>query len=142
MARRNLVQKTVTVRFKEEYGFSPKAYKSREVPIPDQLIEMLIQWKKKSNGSLVFPTSGGLPNGDFLEICKAIAKRAGLKQDEFWLHKFRATFASLALWCGIDLRTVQMWMGHSDLESTMRYLKPNRSQAVRQQVNRIFSRSQ
>jgi len=29
-------------------------------------------------------------------------------------------------------------MGHTDMESTMRYLKPNRSQAVREKVNEIF----
>jgi len=33
---------------------------------------------------------------------------------------------------------VQLWMGHSDMESTMRYLKPNRSQAVREKVNAMF----
>ena len=32
---------------------------------------------------------------------------------------------------GVDLRTVQYWMGHKDLESTMRYLKPNRSHSDR-----------
>jgi integrase len=26
---------------------------------------------------------------------------------------------------GVDLRTVQDWMGHTDLSSTLRYLKPN-----------------
>ena len=39
---------------------------------------------------------------------------------------------------GVDLRTVQMWMGHTDMESTMRYLKPSRSQQVRAKVNEIF----
>jgi len=29
-------------------------------------------------------------------------------------------------------------MGHTDIESTMRYLKPNRSQAVRDKVNVMF----
>jgi len=33
---------------------------------------------------------------------------------------------------------VQMWMGHTDLESTMRYLKPNRGKAVREKVNAMF----
>jgi hypothetical protein len=33
----------------------------------------------------------------------------------------------------------QQWLGHSDMESTMRYLKPSRSQQVRDKVNEIFS---
>src|SRR5260370_19383085 len=40
---------------------------------------------------------------------------------------------------GVDLRTVQQWLGHSDMESTMRYLKPSRSQHVRDKVNEIFA---
>ena len=52
-------------------------------------------------------------------------KRAGLEGDYF-LHKFRATFATWHLWAGVDIRTVQAWLGHEDLASTMRYLKPNK----------------
>jgi integrase len=37
------------------------------------------------------------------------------------------------------LRTVQQWLGHSDMESTMRYLKPSRSQQVKEKVNEIFA---
>jgi integrase len=44
-----------------------------------------------------------------------------------------------SLWTGVDLRTVQQWLGHSDMESTMRYLKPSRSQQVREKVNEIFA---
>jgi site-specific recombinase XerD len=87
---------------------------------------------------LVFPTSGCNPKLDFLDCLKAVAKRSGLKEDDFGLHKFRATFATRALWEGVDLRTVQLWLGHSDMESTMPYLKPSRSQQVRQKVNDIF----
>lgn len=36
-------------------------------------------------------------------------------------------------------RTVQQWLGHSDMESTMRYLKPSRSEQVREKVNEIFA---
>jgi len=107
----------------------------------------------KSNGCrLVFPTAGCRPKLDFLDCCKAIAKRTGLncgecdgckgtaKRCERWyLHKFRATFATWSLWAGVDLRTVQLWLGHSDMESTMRYLKPSRSQQVRDKVNEIFA---
>jgi site-specific recombinase XerD len=57
-----------------------------------------------------------------LRRLKTVATRAGMDPDTCWLHKFRATFATHALQGGIDLRTVQSWMGHTDLASTMRYL--------------------
>ena len=37
----NLVRGVITVRYKPEFGFSPKAYKGREVPIPDRLVKSL-----------------------------------------------------------------------------------------------------
>jgi hypothetical protein len=70
-----------------------------------------------------------------------VAQRAKLDKENFWLHKFRATFATWSLWAGVDLRTVQQWLGHSDMESTMRYLKPSRSQHVRDKVNGFLLRA-
>ena len=137
----NLVRGVITVRYKPEFGFSPKAYKGREVPIPDRLVRSLKKLKAGFDPAacpLLFPTSGCRPKLDFLDACKAIATRAKLNPDNFWLHKFRATFATWALWNGVDLRTVQQWMGHTDLESTLRYLKPNRGAAVRDKVNAMF----
>lgn len=40
---------------------------------------------------------------------------------------------------GVDLRTVQQWLEHSDMESTMRNLKPSLSEKVREKVNQIFA---
>jgi len=88
---------------------------------------------------LLFPTSGCKLKLNFLDDCNAITKPAKLNPDDPWLHKFRATFATWALWAGVDLRTAQQWMGHTEMESTMRYLRPNRSQAVREMVNKIFA---
>jgi integrase/recombinase XerD len=137
----NLSRGTVTVRYKPEYGFSPKNYKEREVPIPSKLAKQLKTWKAKADKScgLVFPTTGCRPKLDFLDCLKACVERAKLEKENFWLHKFRATFATWSLWAGVDLRTVQQWLGHSDMESTMRYLKPSRSQQVREKVNEIFA---
>jgi len=137
----NLSRGTVTVRYKPEYGFSPKNYREREVPIPGKLVKRLKAWKAKADKTcgLVFPTTGCRPKLDFLDTLKAVAERAKLSKDNFWLHKFRATFATWSLWAGVDLRTVQQWLGHSDMESTMRYLKPSRSQQVREKVNEIFA---
>jgi integrase len=137
----NLAHATVRVSHKPDRGWTPKAYKEREIPIPARLVKDLKAWKAKSDKtcSLVFPTAGCNPKLDFLDCLKAVAERAKLDSDNFWLHKFRATFATLCLWAGVDLRTVQQWLGHSDMESTMRYLKPSRSQQTREKVNKIFA---
>jgi len=104
------------------------------------LVKSLKAWKAKADKkcNLLFPTSGCNPKLNFLDELKACAECAKLDKDHFWLHKFRATFATRCLWAGVDLRTVQQWLGHSDMESTMRYLKPACNEAVREKVNEIF----
>jgi integrase len=136
----NLKHATVRVTHKPDRGWTPKAYKEREIPIPSNLVDSLKVPRAKANKGcdLLFPTSGCNPKLNFLDDLKAVAERAKLDKDNFWLHKFRATFATRCLWAGVDLRTVQQWLGHSDMESTMRYLKPARSEAVREKVNQIF----
>jgi integrase len=137
----NFAACTVRVSHKPDRGWTPKGYKEREIPIPAKLAKSLKAWKAKSDKTctLVFPTAGCRPKLDFLDCLNAVAERAKLDPDGFWLHKFRATFATRCLWAGVDLRTVQQWLGHSDMESTMRYLKPSRSQHVRDKVNEIFA---
>jgi len=137
----NLAASTVRVSHKPDRGWTPKAYKEREIPIPAKLVKKLKAWKAKADKTcgLVFPTAGCNPKLDFLDCLKACAERAELDKENFWLHKFRSTFATRCLWAGVDLRTVQQWLGHTDMESTMRYLKPSRSEKIREKVNEIFA---
>ncbi|PYX19988.1 MAG: hypothetical protein DMG87_11235, partial [Acidobacteria bacterium] len=105
----NLTRSTVTVRYKPEYGFSPKNYREREIPIPAKLVTSLKAWKAKAEKfcGLVFPTAGCSPKLNFLDDLKVVVERANLDKENFWLHKFRATFATWHLWNSVDLRTVQ-----------------------------------
>jgi site-specific recombinase XerD len=48
------------------------------------------------------------------------AKNAGIV-GSLGLHQLRHAFCSHALMQGIDPRTVQKWMGHKDLNTTLRY---------------------
>jgi integrase/recombinase XerD len=136
----NLDASTVKVSAKRDRGWTPKTYSEREIPIPTTLAESLKEWKEQATPGcpLLFPTSGCNVKMNFLDDLKAAATRAKLNPDNCWLHKFRATFATWSLWAGVDLRTVQQWLGHSDIQSTMRYLKPQRSHQVRDKVNTIF----
>jgi integrase/recombinase XerD len=70
---------------------------------------------------------------------KTVAARAGMDPDACWLHKFRVTFATHALQGGIDLRRCKPWMGHTDLASTMRYLRPARGEKVQAQVEALWA---
>jgi integrase/recombinase XerD len=132
---------TVRVSAKSDYNWRPKKNKGREIPIPSRLLEPLRQHvlSRKDDCPLLFPTSGCKPHEDFWEVCQNVADRAGLDVEMFWLHKFRATFATWALQGGVDLATVQHWMGHTDLASTMRYLRPARGESVKRKVDTIFS---
>jgi len=105
----NFAAATARVSHKPDRGWTPKAYKEREIPIPAKLVKALKARRAKSDEScdLVFPTAGCNPKLDFLDCLKSCAERAKLNKDDFWLHKFRATFATWSLWAGVDLRTVQ-----------------------------------
>src|SRR5947209_7368815 len=84
-----------------------------------------------------------LPSRDFTvpgrtNIVSQRCERAGLNPKDCWLHKFRATYATTLLQSGVDLRTVQSYLGHSDMESTARYLKPARNSATVVKLNGIW----
>ena len=59
-----------------------------------------------------------------LDQCKDIAKRAKLDEKTWDLKTFRSTYSTTMLRAGFDVRTVQHWMGHRSIETTMRYLAP------------------
>lgn len=50
---------------------------------------------------------------------REIQRRNGIRTHA---HKFRATFATHMLQRGVDIRTVQELMGHTNIQTTMRYL--------------------
>jgi integrase len=131
--------KTATVRENKQWGFKPKAYKGRLIPLTTELVDLLKVWKKQSDPAcgLIFSRDRS-PRPDFLDTCKAVAKRAGLT--DFYLHKFRATRATHLLQNGMDIKSVQRILGHTDLQSTMRYLGVQRVDVLQAQVERMGSR--
>jgi integrase len=105
-------------------GFSPKRWEEREIPIPVQLAELLGKRPHLHSERFVFPSPTGNWEHNMLLKCKAVAERAGLNSEKFDLKTFRSTYATRMLRSGFDVRTVQHWMGHKSLETTMRYLVP------------------
>lgn len=143
---------TLHVCAKPEFDFTVKTKEERHVPLPMDLVARLQAARKASKTRLVFPTKNGGPLGNSLLVaCKRIAKRGGLncgicptcikqKECEHWfLHKFRATFATKCLQAGMDVATLQEMLGHKDLSSTMRYLGNLKQKALRAKVDAVWN---
>jgi integrase/recombinase XerD len=145
----------VRVTAKALWDFRPKNWEERVVPLPSALIDQLRRLKETRNAlpaQLVFPNKRGNPNSENDTIVKRVADRAKLNCGQcvtkhgnkcaegpycqhFFLHKFRHTFATEHLRHGVDIRTLQTWMGHRDIKSTMVYLKGVQSKDALAKVN-------
>jgi len=145
----------VRVTTKPIWRFKPKNWEERSVPLPTGLIQQLQAFKERRNGmpaQLVFPNSKGKPDTETDMIVKRVAERAKLNCGQcvtkhgnkcsegphcqhYFLHKFRHTFATEHLRHGVDIRTLQIWMGHRDIKSTMVYLKGVQSKDVLEKIN-------
>ncbi|MGO9495085.1 MAG: tyrosine-type recombinase/integrase [Terracidiphilus sp.] len=145
----------VRVKTKPHWRFTPKNWEERVVPLPAGLIERLRKRKEARSATpnqLVFPNGRGKPDSEMDMIVKRVAERARLNCKQcvtehnnkcaegpycmnFFLHKFRHTFATNHLRDGVDIRTVQAWLGHRDIKSTMVYLKGIRSKDAAKKVN-------
>jgi integrase/recombinase XerD len=137
----NFESKTYTVREHLELGFSPKDREEREVPLPDSLVTALRQRRLvHPDTKLIFPNKQGKPEGHFLRRLQTIAANAGLP-GKYELHKFRKTFATMHHEAGVSARTLQKWLGHASLETTLAYLEAAdiRSERTRDQVNNSFA---
>lgn len=120
----NFTINTVKVTAKPDLRFWAKRWEEREVPVPKALIDLLRDHPRRENCNFVFPSPRGNREWRMLDHAKEIAQRAGLNKKKFDLKTFRSTYATRMLRAGFDVRTVQFWMGHRSLETTMRYLAP------------------
>jgi integrase len=92
-----------------------KSGKSRQVPISEDLEEMLNEedYFNKNINEYVFEKIIREPNPIISDLCKK-TNIPVIKS-----HGLRHTFATLALESGISPRTVQSWLGHKSLATTL-----------------------
>lgn len=147
----NWEDSTLRVTSKPHWKFKIKDSEERDIPVPSSLLQHLkVRRESHPEGRLVLPTANGIPNGKLLRSLKRLAKAEGLNcglcegcksplgECQNWtLHKLRRTYGTTLLRSGLDLSTVQKFMGHSDLASTMRYLQPATSAASQAAINAI-----
>lgn len=109
-----------------------KGSKEREVAIEGPIVDALREWllvRDKTPGNnhrrlfcSVAKGSRGLPSHTSaveLTVQRA-AKAAGL--NEWGVHRFRVTFATMLYDDGVDIERIRALMGHETIETTRRYL--------------------
>jgi site-specific recombinase XerD len=108
-----------------------KGRKDRDVMLSPRLLAELREYWRSANPkpeTYLFPAKGARPNADLPMTAKSVwdavheaATRAGLEK-RVHPHMLRHCFATHLLESGVDLRTIQLLLGHADLKTTSRYL--------------------
>lgn len=103
-----------------------KGRKDRQTLLPPKLLELFrAHWRTERPGDWIFPSAMDgtrpiAPKVIFL-ACRGAARRAGIFKPVH-PHSLRHAFATHLLESGTNLRTIQILLGHANLETTARYL--------------------
>lgn len=108
-----------------------KGRQDRDVMLSPRLLDALREyWRglKRKPSQWLFPGGSNhianhpiTPKVVYRACCQA-ARRAGLQEKKVHPHTLRHCFATHLLEAGADLRTIQLLLGHHDLEETTIYL--------------------
>ena len=106
-----------------------KGGQDRDLPLSPTLLETLREyWRWRKPKLYLFPTrTRGLPVEEPISdktvwiACSEAARRAGINK-RVTPHTLRHSWATHLLEAGTDLRTIQVLLGHGDLETTAQYL--------------------
>jgi integrase len=112
---------------------TPKSHRARSLPLSDQAVVALDGLSRREHftglDDLVFASVvGGHLSDDVVRdafydaLEDAELGRLRAKEEPIVFHDLRHTFGTQCAAKGIDLRRIQAWMGHANIQTTMRYL--------------------
>ena len=105
-----------------------KGHKDRDLPLSPTLLDSLrVYWRQLKPRIYLFPSrlhrdhEQPITDKTVWLACTEAAKKAGIRK-RVSPHLVRHAWATHLLEAGTDLRTIQLLLGHEDLEVTARYL--------------------
>ncbi len=97
-----------------------KGGKTRFVPVNKRAREIFERRVKARTGKAGYIFGKGMkPPRDFKRAYKSACKRAGIEDAR--IHDLRRTFGTRCAMAAVPPKTLQKWMGHSNIETTMKY---------------------
>ncbi len=117
---------------------APKTLSSkREIPIPKQLIFALRELKKNSKSKQVIEDKDGkaVSVRSYQRSFELLLKKAGIPRKCF--HSLRHTFATRALECGIDVKTLSELLGHKSPTVTLNRYAHSMTKHKKEMMNKL-----
>lgn len=121
-----------------------KGGKDRYVPLPDHTLKLLRHnWRTHRNPDWMFPSrSGDMPMSEsgLQRAFQAALRESGVHKDAS-VHTLRHSYATHLLEAGVDLRIIQVYLGHASPATTAIYthLTSVTEAQVNQRINQIHA---
>jgi integrase len=114
---------SVNKQWTSKAGFcATKTRRSRIVPISDDLLNFLREWKLQSGGGeFILPHFIEWQNGEQAPVLREFCESIGITSVKF--HDLRATFITNLLARGVALARVMAVVGHTQIKTTNVYLR-------------------
>ena len=115
----------------------PKTQSSmRNIPLPKQLIPLLQKLKKHSDSEHVISDKGkGISIRVYQRNFSKLLKRLNIPHKGF--HALRHTFATRALECGMDVKTLSEILGHKSATITLNRYVHSMSDYKKEMMNKL-----
>lgn len=122
----------------EKFIDTPKTYNSlREIPLPAQIIPHLKLMKSESKSEYVISGKDGkeISKRSYQSTFCSVLKKLGIPH--MGIHCLRHTFATRALECGMDVKTLSEILGHSSAAITLNCYVHSLSEHKRNMMNKV-----